>query len=110
MRKLIYLVAALAMVAAAALAINDAPAHAEASLDQADKVGICHFPGHDGDFVLGNQTMDPPYGACHNFDGPQAPVAGPNSSGDGIVMFVSHKACEKGHGAVNLHGPSCSSH
>lgn len=98
MRKLVYVAVAVALAVAAALTITDAPAQADAL--EGDTVGICHYPGHNGDFVLGNQDPNAPNTGCRGPDGvTTGPLAGPNATGDGIVMHVGLKACEKGHRA-----------
>lgn len=112
MRKLTYLLVAVALVALAALTIQDAPATAEASIGaRAGQVAICHYPGHDGDKVLNNQSLDRSraYTGCNGDDGVRDnPVAGPNASGDGIVLFVGSKACEKAHQAApSGNGTTC---
>jgi len=60
----------------------------EAAPHHENQVGICHFNGHDGDFVLGNQTQGARNGACLVRSVPP-----------GLVLYVSERSCERGHDA-----------
>jgi hypothetical protein len=73
-------------------------------------IGICHFPRHEGDFVLYYQIPGGTNWLCRGDDGhTDPPPDGPNASGDGIVMYVSLKACREGHNAAEYAGQTCES-
>jgi len=98
----------LATLGAAALFVIGTFAIADLPADTSspdDEVGICHFPGHNGDFVLGNQTPGGTASGCRGANGvTDGPLAGPNSTNEGIVMFVGRNACAKGHKAAPAFG------
>jgi len=54
------------------------------------QVGICHLPGHDGDFVLGNQQVNAPHRWCARFDG--------------TPIWVSAQGCRHAHDAAAAPG------
>ena len=50
-----------------------------------NQVVICHFNGHGGDFVAGNQNFPGPAGRCTNIGA--------------IELWVSERGCRRGHNA-----------
>lgn len=91
MIKKIAVVAGAVLIASTAVLFSPTPGLTSAA-PGLHKVTVCHFAGHEGDFVTNNWiTAGTP--ACGN------------AGGNAIV--VAPQGCEQGHAAAALYGRTC---